>query len=469
MNPIHLNDTGSVAYLPTVHAVVNLPGVGTAGPNGQAPVALGASPTEPVRRRELQPGDDHIAYWGDGNDFPQQIIKLASKNTIIPTTLSKKAALWIGGGVYASADEEDETPVKDPEIRRFLNDITTKRYLLETALDINWFANSFPEFILSKNREKVVQLHSNEAAYCRFGRMNEQTGEIDKLYLNANWEGASAADPQTIVIPAINPYSWDRVEKVRKGKAYKYSYPLSFPSPGRSYYQLANWDSARSSGWLEVLDAIPQFKKFSMQNQMQIKYHIEVPSDYWPQVYGDRWEQGSIEARTAIRDEFLKALMDKLSNVQNANKGILTETWIDRGSKNEVGIKINVLDDKHKEGKYNEDYTEGLANLYYALDFDPTLGGFAGMGPRSGGSDKREAFWIFISGCKPWRDRILEPLEFTAQYNGWKKKYPELTFRFRDTFLTTLDTGKSTATSNTATTATGESKPPKKTDEAADK
>jgi hypothetical protein len=39
---------------------------------------------------------------------------------------------------------------------------------------------------------------------------------------------------------------------------------------------------------------------------------------------------------------------------------------------------------------------------------------------------------------------LLEPLDFVAEYNGWKERYPGLTFKFRDTILTTLDTGAGT-------------------------
>ncbi|WP_234733235.1 hypothetical protein [Tellurirhabdus bombi] len=446
---IKYDNTGRVGYLPAIHAVVTgLPAI-----NARPDLALmGARPTEPVIERMHSPGDDQLIYWGDGNDFPQRIIELASKNTVIPQALNDKAALWIGGGVFAAADEDSDVPIKgnspvDLKIRAFLKNITTKRYLLEATQDIAWWVNAFPEFILSKDRSEIVQLHNNETPYCRWGRMNERTGALDTVYINANWPQARATDATTTKLPAINPYQYDRVDAVRKGKAFKYIYPISFPSPGKSYYQLAAWDSARSSGWLEGLAAIPEFKKFALQNQMTLKYHIQIPEEYWERVYGERWTGGSTDEKMAIRDGFLSALMDRLTNIKNAHKGVMTDTWYDAVAEEHVGIKIDVLKDNHVEGKFNDDYSEGIANLLYALGVDPTLFGFASdkLGARSGGSDKREAFWIFVSKAKPYRDRILEPLQFAAEYNGWTKHYPDLTFKFRDTLLTTLDTGHSTA------------------------
>ena len=177
---------------------------------------------------------------------------------------------------------------------------------------------------------------------------------------------------------------------------------------------------------------------------MAIRYHIEVPADYWPRVYGELWTKADQSGKMALRDSFLLDLTNSLTGVENANKGILTDKWKDNQG-NDVGIVINILDDKTKDGKFNEDYSDGLANLLYALGTDPSLFGFQSKDmQRSGGSDKREAFWIFLSKSKPYRDRVLEPLMFAAEYNGWRKRYPNLHFKLRDTLLTTLDTGKST-------------------------
>lgn len=443
--PFHYSTSGDVAFLPAMMAVVSgLPST-TSMQTGQR-----AAPTNPVIRRELMPGDDRIAFWGDGNDFPQQVIQRYNKNPLIPETLDKKAAMWLGGGLMACENEEATTMVPDPEIRAFMTSISTKRYQREQAKDFAWLANGFPEMILSKNREKIVQLHSNETAFCRWGRMNEQTGEMDRVYLNANWPQASSLDPHTIELPALNPYAWDLEEQIRSGKFWKYIYPLSYPSIGTTYYQLANHNTIISSEWLSVLEAIPQFKKYAIGNQMSLLYHIEVSEEYWKKVYGDEWINGDFNAKMAIKDRFLTGLNEKLTNVKGAHSSIMTDRWLDHAG-NEQGIKINVLKDIKVDGKFSEDYSDGTALLLYSLGVDPTLVGYASKDiQRSGGSDKREAFWIFISQSMPVRQVLVEPFEVVASYNGWRKRWPELTFKFRDTALTTLDTGKSTATSATA-------------------
>lgn len=452
MSDIQLSQAGNVAYMPAVGATVFMKGLPAfaAGGGVISPVVgpqPGTSPTEPTVRREWLAGDDDIVYWGLGNDYPQTVRDRFSKNTLIPETLSKKAAFWLGGGVFAAENELSEEMVKDPEIRVFMKSISTNRYLEEGLLDLAWYVNGFPEFILSKDRSKIVQIHANETAYCRWGR------NLDKVYINANWPNARATDPETIVLPVINPYRWDRIEAVRQGKAYKYVYPISFPSVGRSYYQLANTDSIISSGWLDVLEAIPQFKKYGLANQMSLLYHIEVSADYWEKVYGDRWAEADFDGKMAIRDEFLADLMKKLTNVQNAHSSVLTDKWVDDFGK-ENGVTIHVLNDVKTDGKYNEDNSEGNASVLYAAGMHGTLVGYspANAAQRSGGSDMRQAFWIFLTLSNLVRRRILELFYFVAEYNGWLERWPDLTFKFRDTLLTTLDTGDSTApsTSNPA-------------------
>ncbi len=449
MSDFQVNDSGNVAFLPAAQATVVMRGFPTVKGAPAGPADLGAAPTNPAVRRMLTPGNERLSFWGENNDYPQRIIELASKSTIIPQALADKAALWVAGGVIATADRQSEEMVDDQEIYDFLSDTTFERYLIECAQDVSWWWNAFPEFILSRNRQKINQLHNNETAYCRWGRMSERSGVLDTVFLNANWPEANVDDKDTLQLTSINPYRLDRVDWLRGEKGFKYVYPLNLPSPGKSYMQLAPWDAARSSGWLDYLAAIPQFKKFGMTNRMSLRYHIEVPAEYWTRVYEDRWDTANIQAKMAIRDEFLTALTESLTNVQNANKAILTDKWVDDQG-NEHGIVINVLDDKEKDGRYNEDYSDGQANLLYALGTDPSLFGFQSKDiQRSGGSDKRQAFDIFIAKSTPYRARILEPLKFIADYNGWKKRFPRLTFKFNDTLLTTLDTGASTTKNQT--------------------
>jgi hypothetical protein len=436
------NPQSEVILLPTVGAKVTLKGAGALTASSSA-VQPGSTTTQPYARREYTPGTEKVVYWGASNAFPQKASEHIRRSTIIPRALDDIASLWVGGGLIAT-DGTSEDPIPDLDIRTFLASRATKKYLFDAAKSIATWRLGFAELIVSRNRNLITTVECKKTPYCRWGRMNQQ-GLLDTVYMSANWPNATENDQETSSRPALNPNAPDLAEWVRTQSGFNFFYPVMFQNDDTSYYPVTPWDSARSSGWLDVLEAIPNYKKQAMLNQMTLRYHIEVDQEYWPNVYADRWEQGDFEARKAIRQQFLDDLINKLTGVDNANRAVLTDMWNDASGK-PTGVKITVLDDPHLEGKYNDDYSEGASHLLYSLGVDPTLFGFSSgkEGGRSGGSDKREAFWIFLSKSKPFRDRIIEPIEFIAEYNGWKTRYPNLQLRFIDTLLTTLDTGKST-------------------------
>ncbi|MNH20583.1 hypothetical protein D3C79_803600 [compost metagenome] len=111
------------------------------------------------------------------------------------------------------------------------------------------------------------------------------------------------------------------------------------------------------------------------------------------------------------------------------------------------GWEIIPIEDKLKEGAYIEDSQEASAHLMRAMGLDATLVG-AGPGRNMGagsGSDKRIAFNIYVALLQPYRDVILEPLNFISDYNGWTERIEGLTWRFREAKLETLDKGQGTA------------------------
>lgn len=443
---LYNSDTVDAAYLPDLKATVYMPGASTG--------AGAFQPAAPKIRDYVSVIND-IHPWGLGNDFPQQIIDLYSRDPIIPETFSKKVAMVNMSDVIAvnllgyNDDQSEKVEwIDDDEIWQFLNNVSNRRYLMETASDLVWFFNGFPELILSRNREKILYISHQEAAYCRYSRQPSQA-EIEYVYLNANWPYVSVEDPLTIKRKCLNPYRYDRIDWAKGLKEGSFIYPINIPTPGKDYYQLANHDAIRTSGWLDIHLLVPQFKKAMMHNEMSVKYHFKVDPKYWESLYGeDIWKKSSPQEKKAKKAAWLKDMNSVLTDVENAGKSILTEKkWDQVNGKYQELIEIVAVTENMKEGKYIQDGLEAAANLFYAMGIDPTIVGFAGgdkMGARSGGSDKREAWLMMTNMLKPFRDPLLEPFYFAAEFNGWTKKYPRLKFRFRDVILTTLDTGAGT-------------------------
>jgi hypothetical protein len=413
----------------------------------------GAKPSAPLPNQLIR-GVNGIMPWGDSNNFPQEVIRLYYQDPIIPQTLAKMVAMLLGRGIMPvtqTIDEEGKEkniPIPDPEIWHFLRSPGTRYYLNKGASDMVWFFNVFPELILSKDRSVIAQLHCNDASYCRYSEVNK-AGKCDNVFINANWPNAQFQDNETIIVPTVDPLRWDKVEWMMAGSDFKYIYPLSIPTPGKTFYQLAHHDTIRQSGWLDVHLAVPQFKKFLMQNQMTLKYHFKVDREFWKVLFGTKqWAEMSPAQQSEKKREWLTSVEKSLTDVSKTGNSILTDMeWDpDKGAYRDY-IQVVAVNDAMKDGKYIVDNLEAAANIFYAIGMDPAQVGFAGgenMGSRSGGSDKREAFLIALAMMQPYRDRLLELLDFVALYNGWHTRHENLTFVFRDTVLTTLDQGKGT-------------------------
>lgn len=429
-----ISSGGNVAYIPGFEAAVTLNG------------GVKSTPTTPVAKT-VGGGSSKVAYWGDSNDYPQQVVADARKNTIIPTALEKMAMLLYGGGIlygnlsYDEQGNEKFIPAVDPVVDAWLKRTRANRYALEACLDMMWFRNVFPELVLSRDRSQVVALTVQETANCRWEKQDETTGLTKNCYISANWTSNPSPDDPTQVtkVPTIDPY-FNAVEVLRgRRDSFKYIYPTSFPSPDCTQYQWCSWHSIRESGWLEVQIAIPEFKKALFKNQLSVKYHIKVDKKWWVWKYPD-WESKKQEDRIELQKKELKNFNDTMTGTLAAGRSIMSTYEVGANGKEHWGWVIEAVDDKIKSGIYIEDSQEASSHTFTALGFDPTLMGASpgkGMGAGSG-SDKNAAHNHFVSTLKPMQDLILEPFELIGEYNGWQP----YTWRFRSSLMAAQTSGK---------------------------
>jgi len=431
-----------VAYLPKAGAAVYLAG-------SDAP---SVRPGEP-RITTFNNSTSEYANWGDDNMFPQRIIELASKSTELPALLDWKSRAAQGKEVLPFTRKYDpatnkivDSYVDDPEIFSFLTSIPTKRYFREAYNDFFWFWNVFPDLVKNTGLDKIAYIGVLEAAHCRWGLQNPK-GVIEKCWNSPNWGTGTVTKDKALILPVVDPYRWDAADVLMADtKTDRLIYPLSYPSPGKSYYQLAPWDGFRTSGWMAIAEKIPMFKSAIMKNQMHIKYLIRIPTNYWGSVY-ENWEDKDEAEKNECKKAKLSEIDLKLTNVDNAGKSLLNEVGYDAEGNKLPGWDIEVIDDIMKEGAYLEDSQEASAHLMRALGLDPTL---VGQGPgrnmgAGSGSDKRVAFNMYCALQNPYRDVVLEPLHFIAKCNGWKDKYPTLTFKTVEVELETLDKAHATS------------------------
>lgn len=414
------------------------------------PLNLGDINKQPASPKQKDSANNReVAFWGEENDFPQKLIAVVEQSTEIAALLDWQSRAMQGKEVvavqrYYDEDKEKfrEREINDADIDSFLQDTTFKRYMRESSLDFFWFWNVFPELIKNKKGDKIVYIGTQDASFCRWNKQNKK-GVITKCYVNANWPEAKHTDDETIVYDVIDPYDTDRIDKVRSDKADRFIYPISYPSPGKVYYQLSKWHGFIVAGWAEIARAIPKGKKSLMNRVLSAKYIIRIPINYWPAVYKD-WNKLKADEQLAIKKAKLKEINDQLTGSDNAGKTIMNEFGRDQITGQDVPAwEIKEVEQTSKGGENLEDSREASEHLMRAVGVDPTLVG-DGPGKKMGGgsgSDKRVAFNIYVALLQAYRDVILEPLYFIAEYNGWRKKYPGLKFKMVEVELQTLDQG----------------------------
>jgi len=422
---------------------------------------IGGNRSEYPRRPATQPLDEatnarsvfdgsKVASWGANNNFPKEVIKDVEPSTVIGPVLSFLAKMLVGKGIryYLEEDPDENTGdvrkryVRLPEVEQFMKRSNINRlYATEAAQDMVWWANIFPELGLSIDGSKIVRLVSQDASFCRYEVMNERK-QIKNCFISAYWPSPKIIEVETV--PVIDQYDVERVEKLRKSTPGNYIYPVSISSPGAIYYQRAPWDSARSSQWLKYSLQIPKLKQAIIENSMNIKYHIEIPEEYWIKTINKFQTKTPTEKQAAITP-IIQAFIESFTGADNGGKAFSTPFYVDPATKAEYGHwKINVLKNDFSDKLFIEDSIEASSHLLMALGTDRALVSSPGKGMGSGsGSDKRVAFNIADEMMWTFREALLEPLYFISEYNGWPEN---LKWEFISIRVMTLDTGKESIT-----------------------
>jgi len=434
-----------------------------------------------------------VAIWGEDNRFPQNIENQMAYCGVGKSALDWKARALFGSGIIPGKitgyEDEGKKEIFQPldrtkykKLYAFLEDRRMYRFWLEYLQDWVWFANCFPEIILSKDGKTITGLVHQESCDCRFQKMSK--GEIKKVYLSKLWglpsQQYSKFDPDKKVrglldrgidvnsdemnefiktLDCIDIYdpvqslkSIAESQKTRKGLK-SAIYPTNYPSPNKPYYQVPYWDGSRLAGWVEIASKFPAVYKMLLSKAFRIKYHIQVPETYFEKLYGkEAWVAMPPKEKSEKRRELLRRMDEFLSTDKNAFKSFVSVFDVDPHTQKEYGlIKIEPIDEKSIIDKEIILSSAADAQILTAMQVHPTLFGAGTIGTgqqRTGGSDQREAFLVYNALLNLERNVALEPLYLVRDYNreagGIKEWESDIVFRIRDTVLTTLDSGKGT-------------------------
>lgn len=405
-----------------------------------------------------------VVPWGKRNNLPQVVTEKMYSSEVVSSNIEFNVEVGYGQGITPVIYEYDAQGHRIPkpyydnrEINDWMEENNVTNYMLEQLTDMKMFFNVFPEIILSNDGKKVTNIYSKEAMYSRWEKADKE-GIIRHHLYSANWgttNGVYVDDTGKEYDPVVTPVLDSRfplrdLRELSGGRDRRFIVPVSFPTPGRMYYQKPYWWSIFESGWFDYSQLIPAYKRKIIAELSVIRYHIELSEDYFEQIYKAEkiTDEKKKEERRALEYQNLNAF---LSDNNNTNKSVISPVkYTPDGGVAMSRMKINKIDDNTKGGEFIEDSEEASNMICYAMGVHPSLRGASpGKSKTINGTEARELFLMKQSLERTYRDQLLFPFNHIIKpFNNWPKN---VFFHIFDITLTTLDkSSNGTATVKTA-------------------
>lgn len=395
-------------------------------------------------------GEYQCCLWGSGNDFPRQAAELIGKTGVLNTGLKFIHKVVLGQGIfpcrvigYDEKGNEKLEIIDNPQIVSFLQSRIIRRYLSNSYRDILKFGLSFPQLIPNEGGTQIVGINSINVLHGRFTKPNN--GKIEYCIVSGEWPDTNSQNME--VYPVLDNYDpladLEILRYANKIKGKSFIYPLRDEWDNNDIYPMPSWWSAKLAGWIDVANKIPAFLSKAYENQITWLWHVKIPYAYWDKRFPKTDYKDAKERQQRIQEE-MNLIEDQLTDTKNANKAIFTHYTVGMNGKPEEQWIIEALDNKYKAD--DKLLTSAAANseILFSLMVNPNVLG-AGMpggtyAGNQGGSNIREAFLVNIAMAWLDRQNLLDPIEAMLEFNGIK----DVQLRFRNTILTTLDTGSGT-------------------------
>lgn len=435
-------------------ALVSISGAGKArttsknsADGAQAFVGSSASKDEEEGKKEWIP-------WGVNDDFPKVIANLIRKSTVgraglqyITKSLYGQRLITYKVNDLSGSGAEQMELVPLPEWEEIVARSNFDRLRLALCQDYAYFQICMPQVRFNGNKTKIWAFDFHKMSHCRFAPMDTKTGRIPLVFVSGNFPDVKAEDCQKIKVIDEMQF-FDQMEEIREDlKTFKYVIPQSWPDVINDYYPVAFWDSARESGYLDIAISIPAYIKALFKNQMSLKYHIDIPIEYFEDLYKNTWHSLSDQERDDIFTDLYNDVVDKLTGAENAQKAIMTFSRTGQNGKPIGAWSINVIDDKTQNSGLLPNASAANLEILFAMNINPAASGAGNTGSsatggaNNGGSNIRESGLLMRSGLQADRDIIMSFFNF---FKAWYNIDPKIQLGIQDMVMTTTDQGKGT-------------------------
>ncbi|MEN9907146.1 MAG: hypothetical protein RLZZ540_287 [Bacteroidota bacterium] len=422
------------------------------GKSSVALTGLGKSVVPPSLKIKIDNSNEdtaaEIVQWGSDNLYPQNFYnKKFLKNGAAVGGINTLASTTYGNGfsLYIKVKDKDgkvqlqEELLEDyPEIDDFVENNVLDKYWIAKISDLSLFQIAFTEWVVSANGDKLTKVVRQQAAHCRFEKMNE-AGDIPRVIINTDW---STANPK-FNIP-ITYFDKDRltaleIKEICKEKAiYNFCTKSNYAYTDENYYPKPGWHAVDRNGWMDVANSVPELKQALFENQMHFKYIVYVSDLYFESFYKEEWDDFDADKRQKMREQLSEAIDDHMSGNKASGRSLVAPI-IEENGKFVEGIKIEPVDNKLKDGSYLPDASAANSEILFAIGVNPAIIGAGTPGGSNlggSGSNIREAYTVLSASLVPKRVYVTDDWNFLRSFNGWDRR---LIGVFSGVNLTTLD------------------------------
>lgn len=372
-----------------------------------------------------------FASWGPGNNLPDKYQELINKNSTLSGSIEKKLDKLFAGGIeYGILDENRQfQPKYIPEVEAFLEQPTVMQYQASAWENYLKFGNPFPKLCFSADKRKLLNFTNVPAKELRFAYQNPKTGVIEKAFWSKDWALAPGRS-QSINLPVVDELYHD--ENYIRNNTTDFYYIMKISLLGNNtYYQLPPWYSVVEHGWYDHSNQVPKWYRDLMDNITALQFEIIFNEDYFKNLYGDKWENGTVEQKLAMMNERLAYVEGQ---IKKPGASIAkTKFWDHRTGQYAEAWEIRELKSETYSGEFLKNLQEADQHIMWAVGLDPIELGKQGD---NSGSGKKAAFNGDMSTNERHATAILAPFYFWKRYN---KLNPALKFRIKVPYLADLN------------------------------
>jgi hypothetical protein len=352
-----------------------------------------ASITGGIPNKIEEEGKKEWVPWGSDDNFPRSIVPLIRKSTVARSALQMLTKAMYGQQLFTytitgyNADGQAIIQyVECPEWEEAIRQSNFNAVRLGMIQDYAWWGFCTPAVRFSGNKEKVWGFDYHKTANCRFAPIEPKNGRIPYIFVSSNFPDTIAKDCQKFPVIDFIRYP-DQIQEIKDNvKDFMYVMPQFWPDPINDYYPVVYWDSARSSGHIDISTSIPAYKKALFKNQMSLKYEIMIPWEWVEEMY-PTFKNMSKDEQDKIIDDLYQDIVDCLTGAENAQKAIMSFYRTGSDGKPTGQWIIKTIDDKMRNDAYLPDAAASISEILFGFMVNPATTGAGNTGGSFTGAD----------------------------------------------------------------------------------